>query len=144
MGPPMGMGPEMMVFQPSHLINRRDLLNLTPDQVARLEALSQEAARTRTQADSIARLRHEQIRELWKAEAPDVAQIRSHAQAAMQAQQNAMLAGLEAAARAKALLSAEQRGRVGGWADRPGREPQMRMQMRPPMRGRRMMRGGGR
>ena len=106
MGPRAEMGWEMlagaMAFQPARLIGRRAMLQLTPEQVSRLEALSQEAARARTQADSVGRLQADQLRELWNAPAPDVAQLRSRAQAAMQARQAGALAGLEAAAKAKA------------------------------------------
>jgi len=143
MGPPMGMAPEARMFQPSLLVNRRQVLNLTPEQVSRLEALAQDAEKARLQGDSTARGQAEQIRELWKAPAPDVGQIRSRAQAAMQAHQGAALAGLEAAARAKAVLTAEQRGRVEGWADRPRMERQMRMRRPMDGRGGRGMRPGG-
>ena len=147
MGPRAEMGWEMlagaMAFQPARLIGRRAMLQLTPEQVSRLEALSQEAARARTQADSVGRLQADQLRELWNAPAPDLAQLRSRAQAAMQARQAGALAGLEAAAKAKAVLTPEQRGRVAGWADgarmrmgqrmnRPGR-PGFGQRRMPPM-----------
>jgi len=131
MGPAPEMAGAMLVgaraFQPAHLIERRELLTLTPEQVSRLESLSQEAARARAQADSVSRIQTAQLQELWKAATPDVAQLRSRAQAAMQAHQAAALASLEAAAKAKAVLTAEQRGRVAGWTDGA------RMQMRRPM-----------
>jgi Spy/CpxP family protein refolding chaperone len=125
-----------MVFQPSRLVDRRQALALTPDQVSRLEALSQEAERARTQADSVARTLRDQLQELWDAPEPDVAQLRSRAQAAMQAHQTAALASLEAAAKARAVLTAEQRGRVAGWLEgaRTGRSMRMRRPMDGPGR----------
>ena len=137
MSPPLGLdgAPEVGMFQPSRLIDRRQMLDLTPDQVSRLEALAQEAQQARARGDSVARGQAEQLRELWKAPAPDVAQIRSRAQAAMQARQTAALASLEAAAKAKAVLTAEQRGRVAGWADGARMRAPMQMRMQRPMDG---------
>jgi Spy/CpxP family protein refolding chaperone len=136
-----------VVFQPSRLIDRREMLGLTPDQVARLEALAQEVRQARERADTTARAQHQRLRELWNAPTPDPAQIRSAAQAAMQTRQAAALAALEAAAKARAVLTPEQRGRVAGWADgarmrmdrwRSGRAPGIRpmIPMRPRVRGR--------
>ncbi|MBI3982760.1 MAG: Spy/CpxP family protein refolding chaperone [Gemmatimonadetes bacterium] len=128
---------QVAVFQPARLIDRREVLALTPDQVSRLEALAQEARQARERADTTARTQNQRLRELWNAPTPDVAQLRSLAQAAMQARQAAALASLEAAAKAKAILTPEQRGRVAGWADAA------RMRMQQPMRpGRPGMRRG--
>jgi Spy/CpxP family protein refolding chaperone len=122
--------------------------------VSRLEALAQQAKQARDKADSVAKGHRDALADLWKQDAPDVSQIRTHAQAAMQAMESAHLAQLTAAAQAKAVLTPEQRGRVAGWADaarmrmrqfmnRPGGMGGMR---RMPMRGfmrMRMQRGQG-
>jgi Spy/CpxP family protein refolding chaperone len=164
--PPPGMGPRMgammgsggggmlmgMGYAPQLLVDRRDALGLTPDQVSRLEALAQQAKQARDKADSVAKGHRDALADLWKQDTPDVSQVRTHAQAAMQAMESAHLAQLTAAAQAKAVLTPEQRGRVAGWADavrmrmrqfrdQPGRMGGMgRMRMQRPMR---MRRGPG-
>lgn len=152
MGPMMGMGRGMEmgmgmgVYAPQRLVDRREVLSLTPDQVSRLEALAQEAKQASDKATAEAKTHWDQLAELWKQATPDVNQVRTHAQAAMQAMQGARLAQLVAAAQAKAVLTAEQRGRVAGWADaaRMGMQRRMdrmgrmnRMPMQGPMRMRR-------
>jgi len=153
---PMGIGPRMRgmlgpglrvgAFAPQNLVNRREALGLTPEQVSRLEALAQEAKQATDKAQADAKTQWDQLAELWKQPTPDVNQVRTRAQAAMQAIEGARVAHLVAAAQAKAVLTVEQRGRVAGWADagrmrmrwgfdRPGR--MWRMPMRGPMRMRR-------
>ncbi|MBI2071421.1 MAG: Spy/CpxP family protein refolding chaperone [Gemmatimonadetes bacterium] len=137
----LGPGRQVGVYVPQHLVNRREALGLTPEQVARLEALAQEAKQASDKAEAEAKTHWDQLAELWKQATPDVNQVRTHAQAAMQAMQGARVAHLVAAAQAKAVLTAEQRGRVAGWADagrmrmqqrmdRPGRMGRMPMRMR--------------
>ncbi|GIW52170.1 MAG: hypothetical protein KatS3mg081_1525 [Gemmatimonadales bacterium] len=104
-------------YSPERLIARREALGLTPEQVQRLESLAQEVRRAREAADSVARARGPQVEQLWREAAPNVDQLRSQAEAILQARQRAEIAALAAAAQAKALLTAEQRGRVAGWAD---------------------------
>lgn len=146
---PMAVGPGMLGpglrvggFAPQNLVNRREALGLTPEQVSRLEALAQEAKQATEKAQADAKTQWDQLAELWKQPTPDVNQVRTRAQAAMQAMQGARVAHLVAAAQAKAVLTAEQRGRVEGWADagrmrlmrgfdRPGRMGRMPMRMRP-------------
>lgn len=150
----MGMGGGMLMgmgYAPQRLVDRRETLGLTPDQVSRLEALAQQAKQARDRADSAAKGQHDALADLWKQDAPDVNQIRTHAQAAMQAMESAHLAQLVAAAQAKAVLTPEQRGRVAGWGDavrmrmrqfrnQPGRMGGMgRRPMQGPMRMRRGM-----
>lgn len=141
MGAMMGMGGGMLMgmgYAPQRLVDRREALGLTPDQVSRLEALSQQAKQARDKADSVAQGHRDALANLWKQDTPDVNQIRSHAQAAMQAMESAHLAQLVAAAQAKAVLTPEQRGRVAGWADAA------RMRMRRMMEGPGRMGGGER
>lgn len=137
MGAMMGPGLPMGVYAPQHLVDRREALGLTPEQVSRLEALAQETKQTSDKASAEAKTHWDQLAELWKQATPDVNQVRTHAQAAMQAMQGARVAHLVAAAQAKVVLTPEQRGRVAGWAD-AGR---MRMQQRMDRTDRRPMRG---
>jgi len=141
-GAPGLMGPGFTMYAPERLVNRREVLNLTPDQVSRLEALAQEARLVREQSDTAARTHEEQLRSLWEADAPDVRAIETHMQAANAARQAGQLAVARAAARAKAVLTPEQRGRVAGWRDgarlmsRRGMSPQMGRPERPGRMGR--------
>jgi len=153
MGAMMGMRGGMLMgmgYAPQRLVDRREALGLTPDQVSRLETLAQQAKQARDKADSLAKGHQDALADLWKQDAPDVNQIRTHAQAQMQAMESAHLAQLVAAAQAKAVLTPEQRGRVAGWNDaarmrmrqfmnRPGGRGGMG---RMPMRGQMRMRRG--
>lgn len=136
------------LFAPRTLLDRRDRLALSDDQVKQLEALAAESRQAREQTQADTRARQEKLRTLWQADQPDVTAIQSEARALMDAQQTARLAALTSAAKAKGLLSAEQRGRVEGWADArrmawrldhgpgPGGQPAPGAghRMRPPMR----------
>jgi Spy/CpxP family protein refolding chaperone len=104
-------------FAPERLIAQRDALNLTPEQVASLEKLAQETKQARDQAAEVAKSHQEQLQALWKADAPDPKALETNLQAIMDARQKAELSAATAAARAKGLLTAEQRGRVMGWQD---------------------------
>lgn len=104
-------------YAPPHLLERRELLKLTAEQVSRLEELAQELKQAHEKAEEQTKAHREQVMEVWQAERPDVNQLSSHAEAVMQAEHNAHLAMLTAAARAKGLLTPEQRGRVEGWLD---------------------------
>jgi Spy/CpxP family protein refolding chaperone len=130
----VGPGLHMGVYAPEHLVNRREALALTPEQVSRLEALAQEAKQATDKAEAEAKTHHEQLAELWKQPTPDVNQVRTHAQAAMQAMQGARVAHLVAASQAKGVLTPEQRGRVAGWADARGMRMQQRMDRPGPAR----------
>jgi Spy/CpxP family protein refolding chaperone len=113
---PLG-APGFMMYSPDRLVDRREVLKLTPDQVSRLEALAQEERRARDPADSAARAHEEQLATLWDAPQPDVRAIETHLRAAGEARQTALVATARAAARAKAVLTPEQQGRVAGWRD---------------------------
>jgi Spy/CpxP family protein refolding chaperone len=114
---PVGPGLAQGAFAPQMLLNRRERLELTDDQAKQLETLSAEVKAARDKADADTRPRQEKLAELWKAEKPDAAAIQAEMRALMQARQAAALTATGAAAKAKGLLTAEQRGRVEGWAD---------------------------
>lgn len=123
------------VYHPSHLLERRDVLSLTPDQVTRLSTLENELKAAHEKAAAELKPQREELAKLLQQSAPDVAQVRTRAQAVMQAEQAVRLTTLTTSLQAKAVLTPEQRGRVQGWAD-GGR---MGMGMRRPM----MRRGPG-
>ena len=114
---PLGMGAAGGVFAPQMLINRRERLALTDDQVKQLETLSAEVKQAGDKADADAKPHQEKLAELWKADQPDATALQAEMRAMMQARQAAALTATAAAAKAKGLLTAEQRGRVEGWAD---------------------------
>ena len=118
-----------MLYAPERLVNRRAALNLTPEQVSRLEALAQDVRKAREQSDTVARGHLEALRQLWEAPQPDVKALEQHHQALSTARQATALAEIRAAAQAKAVLNDEQRGRVAGWRD--GARMMMRRDARP-------------
>jgi len=130
-GPGAGFpGFAVIMFDPSRLLERRETLALTADQVTRLSALETDLKTAREKAQTDAKPHREELEKLLQATAPDVAQVRTHAQALMQAEQGAQLATLATAVQAKGVLTPEQRGRVQGWAE-GGREGFRRMGGRP-------------
>jgi hypothetical protein len=102
------------VFAPPHLLEQGAALELTDEQVNRLEGLGNELMEQHHEAAAEAKQHHEQAMQLWEQEAPDVDQLRQHAQAALRAEENAKLALLTVAAQAKAVLTPEQQERVAG------------------------------
>jgi Spy/CpxP family protein refolding chaperone len=120
MGRPAPGGIGMAVYSPTALLERRSMLNLTADQVTRLATLENDLKAARQKAETDAKPHRDELEKLWEQATPDVAQVRVHAQAMMQAQQAAQLLALTTTAQAKAVLTAEQRGRVQGWADARG------------------------
>lgn len=108
---------QVAAYAPPHLLERKEALELSDEQVSRLEALAAEFKEGHHQAMADAEEHHKQAMEIWMADAPDVDQLRAHAEAAMQAQQTAHMVLLVAAAQGKALLDAEQRGHVAGWLE---------------------------
>jgi len=113
------MGPMMrtMAFAPAHLLERKDVLALTPQQVTRLTALRDAAKTAHDAAQADVKTHHDALARAMAAPAPDTAVVRQHFQAAHMAMGNAHWAMLRAAAQAKAMLTEAQRGRVEGWAD---------------------------
>lgn len=124
------MGPMMrgMAFTPDHLLNRKDSLGLTADQVSRLTALRDAAKAAHDRAAAQAKAHMEGLAKVFTAAAPDTAAARQHFQAAHQAMGDAHWAMLRAAAQARAVLGDSQRSRVEGWVD----AMQMMMQRRGP------------
>jgi hypothetical protein len=123
-GMPMGMRMEgmpmhgaAMVFAPQHLLERRDKLGLSPQQVARLEALRDATRVAHDRAATAARLAGDSLGAALGATTPDTALARRLFRAHHDAMGEAHWVMLRASAQAKALLTDAQRGRVEGWAD---------------------------
>jgi hypothetical protein len=113
------MAPMMrgMAFAPDHLLMRKDALGLTAQQVTRLTALRDAAKTVHDAAQADAKTHMDALAQAMQASAPDTGAVRLHFQGAHAAMGKAHFTMLTAAARAKALLTDEQRGRVNGWVD---------------------------
>jgi Spy/CpxP family protein refolding chaperone len=127
--------PGMRAFAPQLLIQRKDFLGLTEDQVSRLEQLSEEMKSAHEQALQEAQTHHDALRDAWQSDQPDADVVRRYAQQAMEARQVAQLAMVGGAAQAKALLTPEQQGKMEGWMDGMRMGRQMRSGQRGMRRG---------
>jgi len=105
------------MYTPHWLIARKDMLGLTDAQLEQLEALNADAAAVREQAGEALKQSQHQLQEAWNAAQPDVSAVRRYALAGMEARQEIQLATLEGAARAKALLTPEQQGKLAGFVE---------------------------
>lgn len=112
------MGPMMrgMAFAPNHLLERKDSLGLTAQQVARLTALRDATKTAHDAAHGQAKAHMDAFAQAFQAAAPDTNAVKQHFQAAHAAMSKAHWTMLAAAAQAKALLTVEQRARVERWA----------------------------
>lgn len=126
------MGPmaRVMVFQPAHLLERKDVLGLTAQQEQRLTALRDAAQAAHDQAAAEARRHHDALAQAFGDGSPDTAAARQHFQAAHQAMGSAHWAMLRAAIQARAVLTETQRARADGWADAMQAMPMMMQRMR--------------
>jgi Spy/CpxP family protein refolding chaperone len=121
-GGPRGMGVGAMAFgaeafAPRFLLNRRARLALTDDQTKQLEALATETEQARDKAATEGQAHRDKMRALWTADPIDVNALEAEARAGMQTTQAVELQAITNIAKAKALLTPEQRGRVEGWVD---------------------------
>jgi len=105
------MAPMMrgMAFAPDHLLMRKDALGLTAQQVTRLTALRDAAKTAHDAAEADGKAHMGALAQAMQASAPDTGAVRLHFQGAHAAMGKAHLTMLTAAARAKALLTDEQR-----------------------------------
>jgi len=120
-----------MAFAPDPLLDRKDVLGLTPQQVTRLTALRDAAKTAQDAAMAEARTHMQALRQSLAANAPDTAGARRHFQAAHDAMGRGHWTMLAAAAQTKAALTDAQRGRVEGWVDAMEMHQQMQMGPRP-------------
>lgn len=113
------MGPMMrgMAFAPNHLLMRKDALGLSVQQVARLTAIRDGAKTAHDAAHADAKTHMDALAQAMQVAAPDTSVVKLHFHAAHAAMGKAHWVMLAAAAQAKAVLTAEQRGRVNGWVD---------------------------
>jgi hypothetical protein len=106
-----------MAFAPAQLLERKDKLGLSAQQVTRLEALRDAAQTAHDRAHTAARVAGDSLGVVLGAAAPDTALARRLFRAHHDAMGEAHWVMLRAGAQAKAVLTDAQRGRVEGWAD---------------------------
>lgn len=113
------MGPMMrgMAFAPQHLLEHKDALELTPQQVTRLNALQDATKSAHDAAQTEMQTHLQAMTTVMKAANPDTNQLKQHFQAMQTAMGRAHWSMLSAAAQARGVLTDLQRGRVEGWAD---------------------------
>lgn len=106
-----------MMFAPAHLLERRDKLALSAQQVTRLEVLRDAARAAHDRSATAAKLAGDSLNRALAAAAPDTALARRLFRAHHDAMGEAHWVMMRTAAQAKAVLTDAQRGRVEGWAD---------------------------
>ena len=109
-----------MSFDPSRLLARKDALALSAQQVAQLTALENDAKPRLTAAARQIKTERAAIAAGLSAAAPDTVQLKRHYEALQTAAGNAHWARVSTSLKARAVLTAEQRGKVRGWADLRG------------------------
>jgi len=115
-GSMQGMGPGMAlrVYQPAQLLEQRDTLGLTADQVAQLEAIEAEMQQARTSAMATHDDHRNRMMEAIQAEQWDSESIQTHFMAAHAAMGMAHWAEMDAGLKARAVLTDAQREKVAG------------------------------
>jgi hypothetical protein len=114
MAPMMGV----MAFRPDQLLARKDSLNLTPQQVARLTGLQDAAQHAHERCAADAKPHVDAITQGLRAAATDTAALQQHFQGAHEAMRKAHGTMFTIAVQARALLTTDQRARVEEWASR--------------------------
>lgn len=115
----MGMMREMMAplmpimaYEPGHLLDHRDSLKLSSDQVTKLTAIRDSAKAAHDAAAADLKTHFGELASAFNAASPDTGALRTHFDAAHGAMGKAHWAMLSAAARAKAVLTDDQRKKV--------------------------------
>jgi hypothetical protein len=115
----MGMMREMMApmmpimaYTPDHLLDHRDSLKLTSDQVTRLTAIRDAAKSTHDAAAADFKTHMGELATAFQAAAPDTGALQPHFNAAHSAMGKAHWAMLAAAAQSKAVLTDAQRQKI--------------------------------
>jgi hypothetical protein len=116
-----------MAYAPAQLLERKDALQLTSQQVARLTPLRDETKRAHDASAAEAKTHWDALAQAMQANVADTTALKRHLQAAHTAMGNAQWVALRVSVQARALLNDAQRGRVEGWIDA--------MQMQHHMRG---------
>lgn len=115
------MAPMMrvMAYAPQHLLQEKDTLHLTSEQVTRLTALGDSAAAAHNAAARQVQMHLGEMEQVLRGAALDTAAMKVHLGAAQRYMGDAMWAMVRAAAEARALLTDTQRAQVDAMAKRP-------------------------
>ncbi|MSR07267.1 MAG: hypothetical protein EXR93_09415 [Gemmatimonadetes bacterium] len=99
-------------YVPAALLEKEVELALTTDQVAKLGTLASDVRQAKAKAQADHDAHHAQLAKVFEAAAPNATQVKEHARLAMAAMAEGHGAELAVAAKAKGLLTAEQRAKV--------------------------------
>jgi Spy/CpxP family protein refolding chaperone len=102
----------IMAYTPDHLLDHRDSLKLTSDQVTKLTAIRDSAKAAHDAAASDMKTHMDELSSAFQSASPDTNALRPHVDAAQAAMGKAHWAMLAAAARSKAVLTDDQRKKV--------------------------------
>ena len=118
----MGTGPGMALraYHPDRLLEQRDTLGLTADQVTRLEAIAAEARTAYDQAMATHDHHRQQMTEVIESEHPDPDAVQTHFMGAHAAMGTAHWAAMDAGLKAMAVLTDAQRSQVKAATPRGG------------------------
>ncbi len=108
---------QLEFFSPEKLTEHKDLLNLTEDQVGRLEAIHDEKHEAHMASHADEAEHRAGLEQALAAATQDPATIKTHAEGLMNAMHSAHLASITASVQARAVLDAAQTARVEGWID---------------------------
>ena len=111
MAPMMGV----IAYTPGHLLESKDSLKLTPDQVTKLTAIQTSAKAAHDAGAAEFKTHMGAVSQAFKTAAPDTTAVRPHFEAAHAGMGKAHWAMVVAAAQARAVLTDAQRQKVDAW-----------------------------
>jgi len=114
------MGGPLSVFAPSALLDKRDTLKLSAEQVSQLERIQADAKARHDQAMASHDQHRQQMMEALQAPAPDAQAVHAHFQGAHDSMGAAHWAEMDAALQAIAVLTDDQRATVRSWVPSGG------------------------
>jgi len=106
------MGARGGMFAPRHLLAQKESLGLTGDQAAQLAKLDTLFAEQQSKAAGELGTLRTELRDAWNAEDPDLAAVRDRTKALLDAEEALQLSRIDAEAKAKAVLTQDQIGKV--------------------------------
>ena len=116
MAPMMGV----MAYAPDHLLDRKESLKLTAQQITRLTSLQDDAKKTHEQCAADAKPHMDAIAQGLRAGTADTVALKQHFDAAHAAMGKGHWGMFGVAIQARALLTTEQRAQVDQWAKEKG------------------------
>ena len=116
MAPMMGV----MAYAPDHLLDRKESLKLTAQQITRLTTLQDDAKKTHEQCAADAKPHLEAIAQALRVTAADTIALKQHFDAAHAAMGKGHWAMFGIAMQARGVLTDEQRAQVDQWSKEKG------------------------